>query len=498
MNNNSKNSSKNSSNNLDNNLEPMVVDTMYDSNTKKHNETHNNPVFNTSNNVIYTKTYKPNTHSNTHSNTQHYSQYNNDMNNVPFCSNCGKHGHIFRKCDEPIYSYGLICFYKKKMRVKDNTKGVTGCKKTRKQNDMNSDMAQTAILSINKKLNTNTNKIKILKRCGIESDNLQISHDTKLKQTTSTTLKNNPINTDIPDIQPDIDESVDGIIDIDNNNSTNTRYNMDNLPANSEINEYINDDVSTDVNASTDVTESNMKDVYMEKVLLVQRKNTIGFIEFLRGKYEPNSPEYIIKLFNMMTYDEKKMLSDNNNFDTVRNLIGLKRESNYRTEYDDAKRKFTIVRDTKYNDITGNGLQQLISKSYTRWTTPEWGLPKGRRSNKEFDLECAIREFVEETGIKNKNICVYKNVKPLEEIYKGINGIVYKHIYYLASIKECAESDENIEQIENGSYASNEIGDIKLFNLSECHKIIRPYYVSKLNVIKKGFQLINSLNYFFE
>ena len=43
-----------------------------------------------------------------------------------------------------------------------------------------------------------------------------------------------------------------------------------------------------------------------------------------------------------------------------------------------------------------------------------------------------------------------------------------------------------------------EVSNVKLFSLNECHKIIRPYYISKLNAIKKGFQLINSLGHFFE
>ena len=26
------------------------------------------------------------------------------------CLNCGKYGHQFKACDEPIISYGIICF----------------------------------------------------------------------------------------------------------------------------------------------------------------------------------------------------------------------------------------------------------------------------------------------------------------------------------------------------------------------------------------------------
>ena len=115
-----------------------------------------------------------------------------------------------------------------------------------------------------------------------------------------------------------------------------------------------------------------------------------------------------------------------------------------------------------------------------------------------YDIDCAVREFAEETGIKCKNINVYRNVKPLEEIYKGINGVIYKHVYYLASIKNTDDAIKQIENIEKNGCINNEVSNLKLFNLSECHKIIRPYHINKLNAIKKGFQLINSLDNFFE
>jgi ADP-ribose pyrophosphatase YjhB (NUDIX family) len=196
----------------------------------------------------------------------------------------------------------------------------------------------------------------------------------------------------------------------------------------------------------------------------------------------------------MMTFDEKRLIREYDNFDVIRTIIGLKREHNYKLEYDEAKKKFNDLR----NHTDSNMIFKLLDKSYTRWTTPEWGIPKGRRNHKEYDIECAVREFVEETGIKYKHINVYRNVKPLEEIYKGINGVVYKHIYYLASIKENDDARMNIEIIEKGGQINYEVCNVKLFNLRECHKIIRPYYISKLNVIKKGFQLINSMDYYFE
>ena len=40
------------------------------------------------------------------------------------------------------------------------------------------------------------------------------------------------------------------------------------------------------------------------RYLLVRRKNTIGFVEFIRGKYAINDKTYILQLFNVMTENE--------------------------------------------------------------------------------------------------------------------------------------------------------------------------------------------------
>ena len=398
--------------------------------------------------------------------------------NELFCGNCGNVGHIFKNCQEPVISYGLICFYKKKTFI--NTKNANTqindyySKRTRKSENYVSNSVSNSVNNIRKY--SNVPKIKILKR------HETLTHTLKNMIGITRGISNQ---SEYDDYNADLESVVDveEIIDMDNEYDTDKQYNNDNND---------NNDNTNDTNDTNDT--NNMKEITTEKIILVQRRHTIGFIEFIRGKYDITNYEYIIKLFNMMTFDEKRLFREYDNFDVIRTIIGLKRESIYKLEYDDAKKKFNELR----NHIDGNMIFKLLDKSYTRWTSPEWGIPKGRRNHKEYDIECAVREFVEETGIKYKHINVYRNVKPLEEIYKGINGVVYKHIYYLASIKENDDARMNIEIIEKGGQINYEVCNVKLFNLHECHKIIRPYYISKLNVIKKGFQLINSIDNYFE
>ena len=69
-----------------------------------------------------------------------------------------------------------------------------------------------------------------------------------------------------------------------------------------------------------------------------------------------------------------------------------------------------------------------------KYKDPEWGFPKGRRNLKERDLQCAVREFEEETDIGRDNIYVLRCIDPLEEDFIGSNKKHYKHIYYIAKL----------------------------------------------------------------
>ena len=434
--------------------------------------------------------------------------------NELFCMNCSNKGHSFKSCNEPVNSYGLLCFYKKKILVKDNTNYNSDNFFNRKTKKGENFVKANKFKKINNVHNIpnapnthyvpNMTTFKILKR------NESISHTLK----NMLGIKgNNGINNgkgsngeDIIDNTHNTHHEIDGVIDTMIDNTVDNTINVEDI-INTTVNNDTNNDVYNFNNANTNNTNTNntntnntntphpkMKEIAIQKVLLVQRRNTIGMIEFVRGKYDVTNLDYIVRLFNMMTFDEKKILRDYDSFDMIRTLIGLKREFNYRGEYDDAKTKFHTLKQNPDGDL----VHSLLEKSYTKWASPEWGVPKGRRNNKEFDIECAIREFAEETGIKYHNINVFRNIKPLSEIYRGINGVIYKHIYYIAELKDTPEVETNILNVEKAGYLNSEISNVKLFNLTEVHKIIRPYYMSKLNAIKKGFQIINCLNYYFE
>ena len=209
------------------------------------------------------------------------------------------------------------------------------------------------------------------------------------------------------------------------------------------------------------------------KYLMICRKDTFNYVEFLRGRYEIEDINYLGSLFEGMTISERELIISED-FDFLWNKLWLKKsQERFNKEYYNSKKKFNILKDKSF-------LKKLNSSVSLLWTEPEWGFPKGRRNLGESDKNCAIREFEEETGFKSKNYTILEDVKPIKEIFFGTNSNKYKHVYYIGmsqyyeepSIDPC-----NFLQV-------SEISSIKWFSLDECLKRIRHYNKEKIKMIR--------------
>ena len=241
---------------------------------------------------------------------------------------------------------------------------------------------------------------------------------------------------------------------------------------------------------------------YKDKILfmMVSRRFSLGFIEFIRGKYDISDAKSIINLFEQMYEDEIVYIRKNQYDDILYYFLNRKNEpkdvvlnriyeGKYSNEYCEAKIKYNMLKNS-VSDISGD--VPLDLNFYTkyikpRWSKPEWGFPKGRRDKRtEENLTCACREFEEETGYKMNEYSVLNKIEPVEEKLIGTNGINYKHIYYL-SVDNCDKN--NI----NRNYDTYEIGDIKWFTYEEAMAHIRPYHTEKKRVLTRVYLFI--LNY---
>ena len=56
------------------------------------------------------------------------------------------------------------------------------------------------------------------------------------------------------------------------------------------------------------------------KILLICRKDSLGFVDFLRGRYNLDDKKYLLNTINIMTNNEKKKL-ENNSFSQLWNEL---------------------------------------------------------------------------------------------------------------------------------------------------------------------------------
>jgi len=209
------------------------------------------------------------------------------------------------------------------------------------------------------------------------------------------------------------------------------------------------------------------------KFLLIQRKNSLSYIEFLRGKYNENDINKITNMFELMTKIEINNIK-NTEFEILWNELWNEtaKSKNFLKEMNNSKYKFNYL---KKNN--------LINHLESKYNFPEWGFPKGRRNKYENNNDCATREFIEETNLNN--YVQLNRINPVEEIFKGTNNIDYKHIYYLSS------SEEEEIKFTSDNY---EIGDIGWFTIDEVLKLLRPYNISKINIINQIYFFLYILN----
>lgn len=219
--------------------------------------------------------------------------------------------------------------------------------------------------------------------------------------------------------------------------------------------------------------------------LLIRRRDSLGYVDFLRGKYNLTNRVYIETLLNQMTVDERRRLLTTP-FDTLwTNLWNGQNTRQYRSEYETAKRTFETLRST--GDISGRLLSKYISECTTTWQEPEWGFPKGRRSPHESELACAIREFCEETGLSSDTLTIIPNRAPELEEYTGSNGIRYKHVYYFG-ICNANVSLNSLNRVQ-----TREVGDIGWFSFEDAYLKIRATNPEKRAMVARAHHILANL-----
>lgn len=211
------------------------------------------------------------------------------------------------------------------------------------------------------------------------------------------------------------------------------------------------------------------------KFLMIQRKNSLGYLEFIRGRYDENNDQNINYIFEQMTQNEiQDILTKDFDFlwNDLWDVNNIKNKNHYK-EYMTSRQKFYELKLNK---------SEIINNLKPKYLYNEWGFPKGRRELYESDIICAIREFEEETNIKENMYNLLESCSKIKENLIGTNGINYLHNYFLAIL-----STDKINNIDSNN---REIGNIKVMSYNECVDNIRPYHINKLKIINVLYELI--------
>jgi len=212
------------------------------------------------------------------------------------------------------------------------------------------------------------------------------------------------------------------------------------------------------------------------EVLLVQRRYTYAFCDFVYGRY--SNVEAAKKLFNKMTPTELLHIY-NLDFRSMCNIIWTDPAP---AMYAGFLAKFTN------NFITydgGIGLKRFIDSSYPSGRLI-WEVPKGRKSgHKEPDLICAIRELQEETGYSKGSYTLLPNVSKIVSYLN--DGNLYVNKFYIALLNQSHFEIENAT-IKFCALKSYEIADQRWFKMHELEGLNKKPFL--LTLIKPAKKLI--------
>jgi 8-oxo-dGTP pyrophosphatase MutT (NUDIX family) len=194
---------------------------------------------------------------------------------------------------------------------------------------------------------------------------------------------------------------------------------------------------------------------------MIRRKDSMSFAEFMRGKYDPEDEQYVGRLIQNMTIDEQTAVKTQAFESLWRSMWGD----------DHASADFMVSRE-RFNRLD---VKAVVEAHPSVYSEPEWGFPKGRRIRGETDVDCAIREFNEETNVDRDAYLVLRNIR-LEETFEGLNHIQYRHVYFVAVITD--PNKVNLHQ-RFTPMQRREISGIAWKTFAECESLVRPHHIQR-------------------
>lgn len=249
------------------------------------------------------------------------------------------------------------------------------------------------------------------------------------------------------------------------------------------------------------------------EILLIKKRYSYHFLSFVMGHYKKNDNKYIKHLFDNMSFSEKiDILSMQfsqmwyriwlNNPEKFYNITDVYKNTNFSTRTIEHKfsnaeiYKLFFQKKIRFeNNFLKDGgakLREILVSSNEAEIL--WEMPKGGKNINinETNIDCAIREFYEETSICSTQYKILYDVPPLVDSFID-NETIYKTVYYIAilrdkSINLVPKIDyRNFDQIiEIKQIRWTSLADIKFFNLTpNVNNRLIKLYTHIINEFKK-------------
>lgn len=199
--------------------------------------------------------------------------------------------------------------------------------------------------------------------------------------------------------------------------------------------------------------------------LLSQRRDTIEYSDYLKGRY---SIYNLKNYFKLMSIDERERLKKYS-FEELWNDLWIKHDHKfYKLWKHNAFVKYTL----NYNLML-----YLLTITTSNVIEPIWGFPKGRKNLNENDIQCSIREFKEETKLSIDYLNLL-NIIPSKEIFKGSNDKMYSTVYFIAQVDDLLSFEKIKVNGIRTETISEEISNLKWCSLEEAIDIL-PHWRKK-------------------
>lgn len=236
------------------------------------------------------------------------------------------------------------------------------------------------------------------------------------------------------------------------------------------------------------------------EVLMIKKKYTYAFFDFVFCKYKKRDEYRLYKLFEQMSLQEKSdilkldfdklwcririKIPDQPNYNAKNPFI--KNKNDAWNTYTNKKNKFN---NNFINNDKGRRLKKIING--TKSIDYIWEIPKGRPQLNEKPINTAIREFYEETDIGIDKYTFLLHINPITESYI-VNKCQYKHTYFVAVANQFNWDPElNFSSHEQ----SLEVENIQWVSLDKANFLNLKYAEPKLRILKLLKKVINVFKY---